>query len=185
MTKKKPLCKKLRNFMLTLHNNSNGKELNRFKFFAPSTPIVFDLFLDKIDVVRQANYDPSEQDILRCRVMTTGIFETKFEVDKDLLSEKIKAKRYLLESYFPEFANYQLPSDAVFDAADDKDVVRAKYFIRGEFLRISTAAGDGRHHCYPHFTCAVDTENIRRSGEHVIHNQYNVDHKVSSPSKNL
>ncbi|ETN76744.1 hypothetical protein NECAME_11489 [Necator americanus] len=29
-------------------------------------------------------------------------------------------------------------------------------------LRISTAAGDGRHHCYPHFTCAVDTENIRR-----------------------
>nr|CDJ92075.1 Guanine nucleotide binding protein (G-protein) domain containing protein [Haemonchus contortus] len=197
-------------------------------------------FLDKIDVVRQPNYDPSEQDILRCRVMTTGIFETKFEVDKvrfhmfdvggqrderrkwiqcfndvtaiifvcasssynlvlwedstqnrlreslslfkniwnnrwlktisvilflnkqDLLSEKIKAKRYLLESYFPEFANYQLPSDAVFDAADDKDVVRAKYFIRGEFLRISTAAGDGRHHCYPHFTCAVDTENIRR-----------------------
>ncbi|KIH67927.1 g-protein alpha subunit [Ancylostoma duodenale] len=97
---------------------------------------------------------------------------------QDLLSEKIKAKRYLLESYFPEFANYQLPSDAVFDAADDKDVVRAKYFIRGEFLkpnivkflvriphcfqRISTAAGDGRHHCYPHFTCAVDTENIRR-----------------------
>ncbi len=28
--------------------------------------------------------------------------------------------------------------------------------------RISTAGGDGRHHCYPHFTCAVDTENIRR-----------------------
>lgn len=28
--------------------------------------------------------------------------------------------------------------------------------------RISTASGDGRHYCYPHFTCAVDTENIRR-----------------------
>uniref|UniRef100_A0AAR2K9A2 Guanine nucleotide-binding protein G(s) subunit alpha n=1 Tax=Pygocentrus nattereri TaxID=42514 RepID=A0AAR2K9A2_PYGNA len=39
---------------------------------------------------------------------------------------------------------------------------RAKYFIRDEFLRISTASGDGRHYCYPHFTCAVDTENIRR-----------------------
>ncbi|CAI4227591.1 unnamed protein product [Auanema sp. JU1783] len=197
-------------------------------------------FLDKVDVVRQPNYDPSEQDILRCRVMTTGIFETKFEVDKvrfhmfdvggqrderrkwiqcfndvtaiifvcacssynlvlwedasqnrlkeslslfrniwnnrwlktisvilflnkqDLLSEKIKAKRYLLESYFSEFATYQLPLDAVYDQSEDKEVVRAKYFIRGEFLRISTAAGDGRHHCYPHFTCAVDTENIRR-----------------------
>ncbi|MPC36696.1 Guanine nucleotide-binding protein G(s) subunit alpha [Portunus trituberculatus] len=28
--------------------------------------------------------------------------------------------------------------------------------------RISTASGDGKHYCYPHFTCAVDTENIRR-----------------------
>ncbi|EAW75461.1 GNAS complex locus, isoform CRA_e, partial [Homo sapiens] len=37
-----------------------------------------------------------------------------------------------------------------------------QYFIRDEFLRISTASGDGRHYCYPHFTCAVDTENIRR-----------------------
>jgi len=197
-------------------------------------------FLDKVSEVRQSNYDPSEQDILRCRVMTTGIFETKFEVDKvrfhmfdvggqrderrkwiqcfndvtailfvcasssynlvlwedatqnrlkeslalfkniwnnrwlktisvilflnkqDMLAEKIKAGRHKLETYFPEFAAYQLPQDAVYESSDDPQVVRAKYFIRGEFLRISTAAGDGRHHCYPHFTCAVDTENIRR-----------------------
>ena len=31
-----------------------------------------------------------------------------------------------------------------------------------DFQKISTASGDGRHYCYPHFTCAVDTENIRR-----------------------
>uniref|UniRef100_A0A7N6ACY8 Guanine nucleotide-binding protein G(s) subunit alpha n=1 Tax=Anabas testudineus TaxID=64144 RepID=A0A7N6ACY8_ANATE len=37
-----------------------------------------------------------------------------------------------------------------------------KFFIRDEFLRISTASGEGKHYCYPHFTCAVDTENIRR-----------------------
>uniref|UniRef100_A0A8P4GB12 Guanine nucleotide-binding protein G(s) subunit alpha n=1 Tax=Dicentrarchus labrax TaxID=13489 RepID=A0A8P4GB12_DICLA len=37
-----------------------------------------------------------------------------------------------------------------------------QFFIRDEFLRISTASGDGKHYCYPHFTCAVDTENIRR-----------------------
>lgn len=197
-------------------------------------------FLDKVEDVRKPDYNPSEQDILRCRVMTTGIFETKFEVDKvrfhmfdvggqrderrkwiqcfndvtaiifvcasssynlvlwedstqnrlreslalfkniwnnrwlktisvilflnkqDMLAEKIKAGRYKLEDFFPEFASYQLQSDAVFDTNEDMNVVRAKYFIRGEFLRISTAAGDGRHHCYPHFTCAVDTENIRR-----------------------
>ncbi|CAF5143307.1 unnamed protein product, partial [Rotaria sp. Silwood1] len=42
------------------------------------------------------------------------------------------------------------------------EVTRAKYFIRDEFLRISTADGNNRHSCYPHFTCAVDTKNIRR-----------------------
>lgn len=39
-------------------------------------------FLEKVEEVRQPDYNPSEQDILRCRVMTTGIFETKFEVEK-------------------------------------------------------------------------------------------------------
>jgi guanine nucleotide-binding protein G(s) subunit alpha len=87
---------------------------------------------------------------------------------QDVLTEKIKAGRHKLETYFPEFANYQLPPDAAFDAAnDDLNVVRAKYFIRGEFLKISTASlhnnrESSMHHCYPHFTCAVDTENIRR-----------------------
>ncbi|KAI1722557.1 g-protein alpha subunit domain-containing protein [Ditylenchus destructor] len=200
-------------------------------------------FLDKVNEVRQTDYNPSEQDILRCRVMTTGIFETKFEVDKvrfhmfdvggqrderrkwiqcfndvtaiifvcasssynlmlaedtsqnrlkesltlfksiwnnrwlktisvilflnkqDMLAEKIKAGRHKLESFFPEFANYQIPQDVSCDPPEDLQVIKAKYFIRGEFLKISTAGGRDSardHHCYPHFTCAVDTENIRR-----------------------
>lgn len=50
--------------------------------------------------------------------------------------------------------------------------VTSSWIVRHHFIwtvllwlsqqRISTASGDGRHYCYPHFTCAVDTENIRR-----------------------
>lgn len=39
-------------------------------------------FLDRIEVVRKPDFSPSEQDILRARVLTSGIFETKFRVDK-------------------------------------------------------------------------------------------------------
>ncbi|XP_035707226.1 guanine nucleotide-binding protein G(s) subunit alpha isoform X2 [Folsomia candida] len=197
-------------------------------------------FLDKVSDIKLTNYTPTEQDILRCRVLTSGIFETRFQVDKvnfhlfdvggqrsernkwiqcfndvtaiifvtacssfnmvlredasqnrlkeslelfksiwnnrwlrtisvilflnkqDLLAEKIKAGRSKLEDYFPDFTRYQTPSDAASEPGDDPEFVRAKYFIRDEFLRISTASGDNKHYCYPHFTCAVDTENIRR-----------------------
>lgn len=197
-------------------------------------------FLDRVDIVRQPSYHPSEQDILRCRVLTSGIFETKFQVDKvnfhmfdvggqrderrkwiqcfndvtaiifvvacssynlvlredstqnrlreslelfrsiwnnrwlrtisvilflnkqDLLAEKVKAGRSKIEDYFSEYAHYVIPTDVRVEPGEDEEFVRAKYFIRDEFLRISTASGDNRHYCYPHFTCAVDTENIRR-----------------------
>ncbi|XP_037136391.1 guanine nucleotide-binding protein G(olf) subunit alpha-like [Syngnathus acus] len=197
-------------------------------------------FLDRLDCVRRADYTPTDQDLLRCRVLTSGIFETRFQVDKvnfhmfdvggqrderrkwiqcfndvtaiifvaasssynmvirednstnrlqesldlfksiwtnrffktisvilflnkqDVLADKILAGKSKLEDYFPEYSKYTLPADAVPDSGEDVRVSRAKFFIRDEFLIISTASGDGKHYCYPHFTCAVDTENIRR-----------------------
>lgn len=39
-------------------------------------------FLDQIKIIRKQNYSPTNQDLLRCRVLTQGIFETRFSVEK-------------------------------------------------------------------------------------------------------
>ncbi|MPC36697.1 Guanine nucleotide-binding protein G(s) subunit alpha [Portunus trituberculatus] len=174
-------------------------------------------FLDQVHIVRRPDYTPTEQDILRCRVLTLGIFETRFQVDKvnfhmfdvggqrderrkwiqcfndvtaiifvtacssynmvlredpsqnrlresldlfrsiwnnrwlrtisvilflnkqDLLAEKIIAGKSKLEDYFPDFARYQTPPDAAVEPGEDPEVVRAKYFIRDEFLKLPMA----------------------------------------------
>jgi len=197
-------------------------------------------FLDRAHVIRENNYSPNNQDLLRCRVLTRGIIETLFQVDRvnfhmfdvggqrderrkwiqcfndvtaiifvvacssynlalredtqqnrlresldlfsviwnnrflktisvilflnkqDLLKEKVLAQKSKLEDYFSDYARYRIPDDAVREDGDCEEVTRAKYFIRDEFLRISTATGEGKHYCYPHFTCAVNTENIKR-----------------------
>ncbi|CAF4819022.1 unnamed protein product [Rotaria sp. Silwood1] len=198
-------------------------------------------FLDRVNEIKRSNYTPSDQDILRCRVLTSGIYETIFTVERvrfhmfdvggqreerrkwiqcfndvtaiifvtacsgfnlmliedekqnqlreslelfkniwnnrwlktisvilflnkqDLLEEKIKAG-HRLEDTFPEFEHYVVSHIELEKSEPNEpaEVTRAKYFIRDEFLRISTAGGNNRHSCYPHFTCAVDTENIRR-----------------------
>lgn len=55
---------------------------------------------------------------------------------QDLLAEKIKAGKHKLEDYFPEFSRYQTPAEpgVVADPSEPPDVIRAKYFIRDEFL---------------------------------------------------
>lgn len=55
---------------------------------------------------------------------------------QDLLAEKIRAGKHKLEDYFPEFARYQTPVEPGIgtDTSELPDVIRAKYFIRDEFL---------------------------------------------------
>ncbi|VDK40151.1 unnamed protein product [Taenia asiatica] len=198
-------------------------------------------FLDRCMELGKPDYIPTEQDILRCRVLTSGIFETKFTVDKvqfhmfdvggqreerrkwiqcfndvtaiifvaacssynmvlredpnknrvreslellgsiwnnrwlknisvilflnkqDLLAEKVKSGKSKIEAYFPGYATYQAQADVLAEYSDeDPEIVRAKFFFRDEFLKVTADSNNGRHYCYPHLTCAVDTENIRR-----------------------
>lgn len=51
-----------------------------------------------------------------------------------MLAEKIKAGKSKLEDYFAEFSRYQTPGDAIIEPGEDPQFVRAKYFIRDEFL---------------------------------------------------
>jgi hypothetical protein len=53
---------------------------------------------------------------------------------QDLLAEKIKAGKSRLEEYFADFSRYQTPIDATAEPGEDPEVIRAKYFIRDEFL---------------------------------------------------
>uniref|UniRef100_A0A0X3NXE9 Guanine nucleotide-binding protein G(s) subunit alpha n=1 Tax=Schistocephalus solidus TaxID=70667 RepID=A0A0X3NXE9_SCHSO len=198
-------------------------------------------FLERTHELGKPDYIPTEQDILRCRVLTSGIFETKFTVDKvqfhmfdvggqreerrkwiqcfndvtaiifvaacssynmvlredpnqnrvreslellgsiwnnrwlrnisvilflnkqDLLTEKVKSGKSKIENYFPNYVDYQPPADVAAEFMnEDPEVVRAKFFFRDEFLKVTADSNGGRHYCYPHLTCAVDTENIRR-----------------------
>ena len=121
------------------------------------------------------------------RQISSILFLNKQDMLNDKINANVEGQR--LEDYFPEFADYQLPDDGGKSDTlgadggakgqtqsnsrssnswqpgqpESEKVRRAKFFIRDEFLKISSEqANRQKHYCYPHFTCAVDTENIRR-----------------------
>lgn len=204
-------------------------------------------FLNKVDEVKHADYEPSDQDLLRCRVLTSGIYETQFSVDKvnfhmfdvggqrderrkwiqcfndvtaiifvtasssfnlklredatqnrlaesldlfksiwnnrwlktisvilflnkqDLLERKVVQEKWDIGQFFKEYYDYRLPEDTKEKANktnEPPELTKAKCFIRDQFLQISSVSNNqgstSTHFCYPHFVCAVDTENVRR-----------------------
>lgn len=89
---------------------------------------------------------------------------------QDLLAEKVRAAKSKLSDYFAEFNRYQTPgkfhviiskqtdfwlhkilADALIEPGDDPEVIRAKYFIRDEFLvstsEILTTLAVWKRHC--------------------------------------
>lgn len=92
-----------------------------------------------------------------------------------------------LEHYFPEYEKYKTPEDAKRELNESTQVTKAKYYIKNEFevifskssivlfylndllkmilnflQKICKHTNHADHRLYPHFTCAVDTENIKR-----------------------
>lgn len=94
---------------------------------------------------------------VRCFRWLRTISVILFLNKQDLLAEKIRAGKSKLEDYFSDFARYQTPCDATIEAEDDPEVVRAKYFIRDEFLvsKVSFCSCKERYstkHCFCCFT---------------------------------
>ncbi|EFA06419.2 G protein alpha s subunit-like Protein [Tribolium castaneum] len=195
-------------------------------------------FLEKIDEIARDDYMPTDQDIIRCRVLTTGIYELSFQVKEinfqiidvggqrderrkwflcfndvtaiifvtacssynlvlredpsknrlkeslelfkivwnnrwlcrisvivflnkqDLFREKILSGRSKLEDYFPEYKDFKTSH---VERDEHPEVNRAKHFIKNEFEKISRLSNQSlQHRFYPHFTCAVDTDDVKR-----------------------
>jgi guanine nucleotide-binding protein G(s) subunit alpha len=53
---------------------------------------------------------------------------------QDILAEKVIAGKSRLDEYFPDFSSYRTPQEVQLEPSDNPEVVRAKYFIRDEFL---------------------------------------------------
>ncbi|XP_065914030.1 guanine nucleotide-binding protein G(s) subunit alpha-like [Dysidea avara] len=195
---------------------------------------------EKFKAVADPSFVPTNDDILHCRVMTKGIYETKFAVERvkfhmfdvggqrserrkwiqcfndvtailfivacssynmflredqtknrleeslelfesiwnnrwlrnvsvimflnkqDLLKQKVTEGRFKIENYFPEYSDYKTNSETHCEPGESEEVRKAKGFIRDLFVKITQATPDNRHSFYTHFTCAVDTENIRK-----------------------
>ncbi|CAF0775269.1 unnamed protein product [Rotaria sp. Silwood1] len=159
-------------------------------------------FLDDIDRISAQNFTPTDDDILRVRIPTTGIVQEDFQFSHvrlrivdvggqkterrkwihcfdNLMEESLGIFRVILASdyffnasiilflnktdLFPERLagkpiRYVYPE---FDGADD-DVEAAREFIKNKYL--SSVPKSERYtekNIYPHFTCSVDSKNIR------------------------
>lgn len=74
-----------------------------------------------------------------------------------------RAKFFIRDEFLVSVFNGLIKDDytaSVTVPAGDLSLIFISCFLPSQ--RISTESGEGRHYCYPHFTCAVDTENIRR-----------------------
>jgi len=144
--------------------------------FNDATAVVFVTSLSGYNLTLKE--DPSKNRLKESLDLFTQIWENRFlkEVSVilflnkvDLLEEKIDANRHRLEEYFPSFKYYQpsMQPTKKYDSSNiSHEVMRAKCFIRDMFMSIPQtrpiATTRGTRLCFPHFTCAVNTNHMRK-----------------------
>ena len=156
--------------------------------FNDATAVVFVTSLSGYNLTLKE--DPSKNRLKESLDLFTQIWENRFlnEVSVilflnkvDLLEEKIDANKHRLEDFFPSFKYYKpnILSASSTSSSSKKhaaaaeiarqsshEVIRAKYFIRDMFMSIPQtrpiATNNGTRLCFPHFTCAVDTNHMRK-----------------------
>ena len=83
---------------------------------------------------------------------------------QDLFEDKIKSQEFKLERYFPDFEGFTNQPDSRYAVAEDADeeLTCGKSFLKDKFLNTSSFQAKRYGHCYSHFTCATDTQSIKR-----------------------
>eukprot|EP00057_Strongylocentrotus_purpuratus_P026298 XP_011680772.1 PREDICTED: guanine nucleotide-binding protein G(s) subunit alpha [Strongylocentrotus purpuratus] len=111
---------------------------------------------------------------------------------QDILADKIRSGRTKMQYYFPEYDDYTPPptiepaeeqcccfvtrsmqerqrrKESTFPELgmiQSREFFKVKSFIKDKFTELSTVQNTAikfRKCCYPHYTCAVDTENIKK-----------------------
>ncbi|PAV82432.1 hypothetical protein WR25_27255 [Diploscapter pachys] len=103
-------------------------------------------YLNDLRRLSQSDYLPTEQDILRVRVPTTGIIEYPFDLEQiifrmvDVGGQRSERRKWI-HCFGPP-----------------RDPIAAREFILKMFVDLNP---DADKIIYSHFTCATDTENIR------------------------
>jgi GTPase SAR1 family protein len=63
-------------------------------------------FLNKLSEIMKSNYIPSEDDVIRCRIRTTGILEYSFSIDSQLFKLlDVAGQRSERKKWIPYFSN--------------------------------------------------------------------------------
>ncbi|KAJ2138433.1 guanine nucleotide-binding protein subunit alpha [Coemansia sp. RSA 788] len=139
-------------------------------------------YFDSIGRICQEGYLPSDQDVLRSRVKTTGINETVFRYDQVLIEDEsvnrmqealtlfdsICNSRWFVKTSIILFLNKmdifheKLPHSPMrkyfpdYDGGNDPDA--ASEYILKRFVSLNQSEAK---HIYTHYTCATDTSQIK------------------------